>query len=58
MDEESDAELVIDDQAKEKIKDNAATGETLQSSNANASATPMDADAQIAMLLEQEETLE
>ena len=51
--EESDSELVIDGEAKETSEGNAGTGPIAQTTSANTSATPMEAEVQIVMEIEQ-----
>ena len=53
--EESDAELMIDEQAKGTPKQSAGTGLVMQSTSSNSSAAPRTAAAQTSLEVEQEE---
>ena len=54
-DEESDSELVIEEQAKETSQASAGMGPAAKTTRANTSAIPMEADVQLAMEIEQQE---
>ena len=54
-DEESESELVNEEQEQENVQGSAGMGPTAQKTCANTSATPMDADVQLAMEIDQQE---